>query len=143
MQSGDTAGKLAAANKPASISLDQMLVALLRANPDAFVNGNVNRLKSGAVLEIPSSEQAGSIPAGEARQTLVAQSRDFNEFRRRLAEGVPTTATPGAGRQSSGQVQAQVEDKKPAANSADRLSLSKGAVQGKGSNADQIARDRQ
>jgi pilus assembly protein FimV len=143
VQSGDTAGKLAAASKPASVSLDQMLVALLRANPDAFVDGNVNRLKSGAVLEIPSSEQAGSIPAGEARQTLVAQSRDFNEFRRRLAEGVPTTATPGAGRQSSGQVQAQVEDKKPAANSADRLSLSKGAVQGKGSNADQIARDRQ
>jgi pilus assembly protein FimV len=143
VQSGDTAGKLAAANKPTSISLDQMLVALLRANPDAFVDGNVNRLKSGAVLEMPSSEQAGSIPADEARQTLVAQSRDFNEFRRRLAEGVPTTATPGAGRQSSGQVQAQVEDKKPAANSADRLSLSKGAVQGKGSNADQIARDRQ
>jgi pilus assembly protein FimV len=143
VQSGDTAGKLAVANKPASISLDQMLVALLRANPDAFVDGNVNRLKSGAVLEMPSSEQAGSIPAGEARQTLVAQSRDFNEFRRRLAEGVPTTATPGAGRQSSGQVQAQVEDKKPAGNSADRLSLSKGAVQGKGSNADQIARDRE
>jgi pilus assembly protein FimV len=33
VQSGDTAGKLAAANKPATISLDQMLVALLRSNP--------------------------------------------------------------------------------------------------------------
>jgi pilus assembly protein FimV len=37
VQSGDTAGKIAAAHKPANISLDQMLVAMLRANPDAFI----------------------------------------------------------------------------------------------------------
>jgi pilus assembly protein FimV len=143
VQSGDTAGKLAAANKPTSISLDQMLVALLRANPDAFVNGNVNRLKAGAVLEMPSSEQAEAVAPDEARQTLVAQSRDFNEFRRRLAEGVPAAGTPGASRQTSGRVQAQVEEKKPAASTPDKLTLSKGAVQGKSASADQIARERQ
>ena len=91
MQSGDTAGKIAAANKPANVSLDQMLVAMLHANPEAFIGGNVNRLKAGAVLEMPSAEQAGQESAGEARQTVIAQSRDFNEFRRRLAEGLPTT----------------------------------------------------
>ena len=143
VQSGDTAGKIAVANKPATVSLDQMLIALLRANPDSFVDGNVNRLKAGAVLEMPSGDQAGAVPPDEARQTLVAQSRDFNEFRRRLAEGVPTTAAPGTGRQTSGRVQAQVEDKKSAAATPDRLTLSKGGVQGKGSSADQIARDRE
>jgi len=142
VQSGDTAGKIAAANKPASISLDQMLVAMLRANPDAFIGGNVNRLKSGAVLEIPTAEQAEQTPAPEASRTLVAQSRDFNEFRRKLAEGMPATRINPAERQASGKLQAQVEEKKPGTATPDKLTLSKGAVQGKGGNADKIAQER-
>ncbi len=141
VQAGDTAGKIAAANKPANVSLDQMLVAMLRANPEAFIGGNVNRLKSGAVLDVPSAAEAELVPSGEARQTIVAQSRDFNEFRRRLAEGLPTTRVGGSEREASGKVQAQVEDKKPGAAAPDKLTLSKGAVQAKAAE-DKIARER-
>ncbi|HSV33998.1 MAG TPA: FimV/HubP family polar landmark protein [Ramlibacter sp.] len=140
VRAGETASKIAAAHKPAEISLDQMLVALLRANPDAFIGGNVNRLRAGAVLEVPTAEQAAVDPT-DARQTLQVQSRDFNEFRRRLAEALPTQPVGQGDRQASGKVQAQVEDKKPAATAPDKLTLSKGAVQGKGSE-DKIARDR-
>jgi pilus assembly protein FimV len=143
VQAGDTAGKLAAASKPATVSLDQMLVALLRANPDAFVDGNVNRLRAGAVLEMPGADAAAAVPQEEAHRNLVAQSRDFNEFRRRLAEGVPTAAAPSASRQAAGRVQAEVEDRKAPAGPGDRLTLSKGAVQGRTGKADQIARQRQ
>jgi pilus assembly protein FimV len=141
VRGGDTAGRIAAANKPANVSLDQMLVALLRANPDAFIEGNVNRLKAGAVLQIPGAAQVEQTGADDARQTIVAQSRDFNDFRRKLAEGVPTTRIAPAERQASGKVEAKVEDRKPGAAAPDKLTLSKGAVQGKAS-ADQIARDR-
>lgn len=145
VKSGDTAGKIAAQNKPASVSLDQMLVALLRSNPDAFIGGNVNRVKSGAVLDIPSAETASAISSSEASQTIVAQSKDFNAFRRKLAEGVPTTQTAGADRQAGGKVQAKVEDRAPASTTPDKLTLSKGAVQGKAASAaeDKIAKDRQ
>ncbi|NPC56232.1 FimV/HubP family polar landmark protein [Caenimonas soli] len=141
VQAGDTAGKIAAANKAASVSLDQMLVALLRANPEAFIGGNVNRLKSGAVLDVPTEEQAGLVPSGEAKQSIIAQSRDFNEFRRRLAEGLPATGIAAPDRQVSGKVTAQVEEKKAAAPTPDKLTLSKGAVQGKAAE-DKIARER-
>ncbi|MDI1272713.1 FimV/HubP family polar landmark protein [Polaromonas sp.] len=140
---GDTAGKIAAQAKPASVSLDQMLVALLRSNPDAFIGGNVNRLKSGAVLEVPTGDQAEYIPAAEASRTIVAQSKDFNEFRRKLAEGAPTTQVAGADRKAAGQVQAKVEDKAPAAATPDKLTLSKGAVQSKAAAEEKIAQDRQ
>jgi pilus assembly protein FimV len=146
VKSGDTAGKIAAQNKPASVSLDQMLVALLRSNPDAFIGGNVNRVKSGAVLDIPSAETASAISAGEASQTIVAQSKDFNAFRRKLAEGVPTTQVAGADRQAGGKVQAKVEDRAPASATPDKLTLSKGAVQGKAATSaaeDKIAKERQ
>lgn len=141
-QSGDTAGKIAAANKPVNVSLDQMLVALLNANPEAFIGGNVNRLKAGAVLEIPSADQAAQESAGTARQTVIAQSRDFNDFRRRLAEGLPTTRIAPSDRQASGKVEAQVQEKKQATPSPDKLTLSKGAVQGKAVE-DKIARERE
>lgn len=143
VKQGDTAGKIAAQNQPAGVSLDQMLVALLRSNPDAFIGGNINRLKSGAVLDIPGADEAGAIPAGEASRTIVAQSRDFNEFRRKLAEGVPTTQVGNANRQAGGKVQAKVEDRAPATATPDKLTLSKGAVQGKAAAEDRIAKDRQ
>lgn len=142
VKAGDTAGKIAARAKPASVSLDQMLVALLRANPDAFIGGNINRLKSGAVLDVPSGDQAEFVPAAEASRTIIAQSKDFNEFRRKLAEGAPTTQVAGADRRASGQVEAKVEDKAPAAATPDKLTLSKGAVQSKAAE-EKIAQDRQ
>ena len=141
VQSGDTASKIAAAHKPVDVSLDQMLVAMLRSNPQAFIAGNVNRLRAGAVLEMPGSQEVELVPTGEARQTIVAQSRDFNEFRRRLAEGLPTTQVGAADRQASGRVQAQVDEKRAVAPTPDKLTLSKGAIQDKGT-ADKIARDR-
>jgi pilus assembly protein FimV len=144
VRSGDTAGKIAGANKPANVSLDQMLVAMLRSNPDAFADGNINRLRSGAVLEMPSAEDAALVPTDEAKQLLVAQSRDFNEFRRRLAESVPAKQVTPADRQASGKITAQVEEKRPAASAPDKLTLSKGSVQGKSGIAaeEKIAQDR-
>lgn len=131
VRAGDTAGRIAAAHKPDSVSLDQMLVALLRGNPDAFISGNVNRIKSGAVLDLPTPEQAAATPADEASRTVLAQAKDFNEYRRRLAEAATTAAGTGTERQASGKVQANVEDKKPAAAAPDKLTLSKGGVQAK------------
>ncbi len=141
VKSGDTASKIAAAVKPASISLDQMLVALLRANPDAFIEGNINRIKSGALVTVPTAEQAQAISASEATQTVIAQSKDFNDFRKKLAGYAPTTRVAVADRQSSGSVQAKVDDKKASTNAPDKLTLSKGAVQAQ-ANTDKIARER-
>ena len=128
VRAGDTAGQLANAQRPAGVSLDQMLVAMLRANPNAFVNGNVNRLRAGSVVQMPSKDQATATTAQEARQIVAAQSRDFNEFRRRLAGKAQEAKVAAAERASSGQVQAQVQDNSAAAAAADKLTLSKGAL---------------
>lgn len=143
VKAGDTAGKIAGQNKLPSISLDQMLVALLKSNPDAFIGGNVNRLKSGVVLDIPSAEEAAAMSRSEASRTIVAQSKDFNNFRQKLAGGVPAAQVESANRQSAGKVQAKVEDRAPAAAVSDKLTLSKGAVQGKAAAEDKITTDKQ
>lgn len=141
VKSGDNATRIAQAQKVADVSLDQMLVAMLRTNPEAFIGGNVNRLRTGAVLNMPGAEEAQATPAPEARQILVAQSKDFNEFRRRLAASAPASPEAATDRKTSGTVQPQVEEKKPAAPAPDKLTLSKGAVQAKAPE-DKLAKER-
>ncbi|WP_291065389.1 FimV/HubP family polar landmark protein [Hydrogenophaga sp.] len=125
VQTGDTAGRIAAAHLPAAVSLDQMLVAMLRTNPQAFIGGNVNRIKAGAVLDLPDAEQASAVPAPQARQIIVAQSRDFAEFRHRLAAAAPAAAPAQDEREAVGRVQAQIQDQRAAAPVQDKLVLSR------------------
>ena len=125
---GDTAGALAQAHLPQGVSLDQMLQAMLRANPSAFVNGNVNRLKAGVALTVPTAQEALAIDSTEARRLVVAQSKDFNAYRRALAANAPLKAVGPAGQVASGQIQTQVQDKAAAAPAEDQLTLSKGSV---------------
>lgn len=141
MKAGDTAGKIAANEKSTSVSLDQMLVALLRSNPDAFIDGNINRIRAGAVVQIPGTEQALSVSASEATRVLATQSKNFNSYRSTLATNAPAAAVGAADRTASGKVQAKVEDKKPSAATPDKLTLSKGGVQAKEAES-RIARER-
>ena len=147
--SGDTAGQLVMQSLPARVSLDQMLLALLRSNPEAFVAGNVNRLKAGAVLTLPTAGDATSISRAEARQTIIAQSRDFNAFRQQLASNARPAQVTASGREATGKVQSAVQEKTPAAAAADKLTLSKGALKGAATPAstanveEKIAQERQ
>ena len=138
---GDTASRIASANRPGSVSLDQMLVALLRANPSSFMGDNVNRIKAGAILNIPTADQAASTPAVQATQLIVAQSRDFNEFRRKLALAAPDTPLIVSERLAAGAIEARVEEKKSLATAPDKLTLSKAAIE-KISAEDKLAKER-
>ncbi|MET0543183.1 MAG: FimV/HubP family polar landmark protein [Variovorax sp.] len=123
---GDTASKIAGAYKPADVSLDQMLVAMLRSSPDAFLGGNVNRMKAGAIINVPSAAQATATPPDEARRVVTAQSRDFSDYRQRLAGNAPTSRVARADRQAGGKVQTNVQDRNAAAASPDKLTVSPG-----------------
>ncbi|UBQ42919.1 FimV/HubP family polar landmark protein [Comamonas thiooxydans] len=142
VRTGDTAGRIAAAHKPAGVSLDQMLVAMLRSNPQAFVNGNINRMRSGAVIQLPDQAAAQATSAKEARQIMAAQSQDFNQFRRQLAGVAPVAPVEAASRSASGQVQAHVADAKANTAAPDKLTLSKGSVKGVAAD-EQVAQQKQ
>ena len=79
---GDTASRLAIRYLGGQASLDQMMLAMLKANPDAFIQGNVNLVKAGAVLRIPDLGEATQIPSDEARKTVIAQTKEFAEYAR-------------------------------------------------------------
>ena len=150
---GDSLGKIAAQVKPAEVSLDMMLVALYRTNPDAFTGNNMNRLKSGRILSVPGADAVGAIGQGEAHGVVVAHAADFNAYRNKLAGQVGASEaekTPRASQSGAGKISAKVEERPTAANeSQDQLRLSKAAPPapgGKGATTgteDKIAKQRE
>jgi pilus assembly protein FimV len=155
VKSGDNLTRIANQVKPVDVSLDMMLVALYRANPEAFSGNNMNRLKSGQILAVPDSDAIrASAPEGEARGVVVAHAVDFNAYRAKLAGQVANSTPakePDASQNVSGKITAKVEEKPSAVNAAkDKLTLSKATpaapVEGKTGQApeeDKIARQKQ
>ncbi|CAN7668267.1 LysM peptidoglycan-binding domain-containing protein [Duganella sp. LjRoot269] len=140
VKAGDNLTRIANQVKPVDVSLDMMLVALYRANPEAFSGNNMNRLKSGQILAVPDSDTIrNTAPEGEARGVVVAHAADFNAYRAKLAGQVANSTPakePDATQNVSGKITAKVEEKPNAVNAAkDKLTLSKttasAPVQGK------------
>ncbi|MBV5322778.1 MAG: hypothetical protein JZU60_02955, partial [Ilumatobacteraceae bacterium] len=121
---GDTASELTASKTPDSVSLEQMLVALLRNNPDAFVDSNVNRMKAGALLTLPTEQDAKAISRDEARREIQVQTKDFEAYRAELAARAPGGAVPKVARDSAGKLDARVQNKNAKTNQ-DKLTLAK------------------
>ncbi len=78
---GDTLYAIAKSATSSDVSVNQMMLAIQQANPDAFIKNNVNLLKKGAVLRIPSSGEAQSLSAGEARKEIAQQNALWKEYR--------------------------------------------------------------
>ena len=152
VKKGDTLGKIAAQTKVSGVSLDQMLAALYRANTNAFIGNNMNRLRSGQILNVPDADSVKAISQGEARSLVVAQSADFSGYRNKLAgqvEAANATKVPEIKQGTSGKITTKVEQPATAADkSQDKLKLSK-SLQGNASasalgmsNEEKIAKDK-
>lgn len=130
VRKGDTLGRIALANKPAEVSLDQMLVALFRENPEAFAGRNMNRLKTGKVLRIPGAGEADDVAVSEARREVRAQATNWNAYRGKLAalagEAQPPADLPS--QSASGKVASGAQTTTPMPPEAPKevLKLSKG-----------------
>jgi pilus assembly protein FimV len=151
---GDTLGRIAEQLKPSEVSLDMMLVALYRANPEAFIGNNINRLKSGQILAVPDSDAIkGGASEGEAHGVVVAHAADFNAYRNKLAGQVSASTpakAPESAQSAAGKISAKVEERAtPVTESKDQLKLSKAAgapVEGKTAAAgdeERLAREKQ
>ena len=67
VRSGETLSMIAEAVLPAGLSLEQVMLALYEANAGAFTNGDIDRLRKGSTLSVPSAEQMRSTPGVAAR----------------------------------------------------------------------------
>lgn len=130
VKQGETLSKIASGlDLRSAFSLDQTMLALLQANPDAFLGDDVNRLRSGAVLRVPAQDEVAKIGADEAAQVVRQQMRQWRQARRAVrqpeavasAQPVTSAARPEAPAATTTEAKPKPADKpapKPAATAA-------------------------
>lgn len=137
VKKGDTLAKIANQYRPSGVSLDQMLVALYRANPDAFINKNMNRLRAGQILSVPEADTAKSVVQSEAKGVVIAQAADFNSYRNKLAGQVAVAEAKKSDdvkQTAGGKISTRIEEESGStAESRDKLKLSKSGATATGS----------
>ena len=75
--SGETLWSIARGLRPSGVSMSQMMIALQRANPQAFINGNINKLREGQILRVPGTEEILSISRQDAQSSYRQQQDDW------------------------------------------------------------------
>ena len=128
VQKGETLHKIAEQVKPSTVSMEQMLVALYRENKSAFAGNNMNRLKTGQILKVPTAEQVGEVEQKDANREIHAQVQDWNTYRESLAGGVASLpAIASSTNATSGKIASAsvTPPPPPSAPSQDVLKLSK------------------
>lgn len=89
--SGDSLWGVAARVKPAEVSVQQMMLALVEANPSAFPSGNPDELRAGQTLMVPGREQIMARSPSQASQAVQAM--------RQTAAAPAPASTPAASEQ--------------------------------------------
>lgn len=89
VQAGETLSGIARARGQGS-DLNRMMLAIWKQNPDAFYKNNINALKRGAILRIPSAEEVRAV--GDAREAAAQVQAQIEDWR-----GGRATATQVAG----------------------------------------------
>lgn len=97
-------------------SVQQTMLAIQALNPDAFIGGNINRLKTGQVLRLPDSVQSTALPQSKAIAEVAAQNEAWRQGRRYVAK-------PGTGQQQLDATNRGRGNTGAAQNAQDNLSL--------------------
>jgi pilus assembly protein FimV len=92
VQAGETLGVIAASLVGDGVSREQAIVALFRANPAAFIGGNLNLIRKGAVLRMPSRDELAGQDKSEARAVLREQVAQWRDMRRPTPQPVAAAA---------------------------------------------------
>ena len=129
VQQGESASQIIQKWLTEDMSMQQMLVALLKTQPDAFIQGNVNLLRAGAVLKAPSQTAVRAIDSEDARQFLLAQQKEFIAFSQAAAQNTQTVKGQAPSRQMSGKVGQDQAQQTPAQARVDQLKLSQASIE--------------
>lgn len=125
VQRGDTLWAIAGEHGRAeAVNMNQMMLAIYQRNPGAF-DGNINRLKAGAILRMPSAEEMRAISRAAALAEVRRQNEEWRAGRRTTVASAPSavTATPAAPAQSPPPAAQTRDATKSAAPSRPRLEL--------------------
>jgi pilus assembly protein FimV len=94
---GETLWEIALATRPDGVAdMNKFMISLLRMNPDAFFEQNINALKRGAILRIPGSDEVNAVSASEAAAAVRGQNELWRGYQGAQAATPTQLADAGA-----------------------------------------------
>jgi pilus assembly protein FimV len=126
---GETLSGIARTVRPEGVTLEQTLVSLYQRNPEAFINRNMNLIKSGKILRVPEAQEMSAVARSDATQEVRMQVADFNAYRNRVADRA--VSAPESGSVRSGRIEPRVAERGAGEAPRDRVRVSRGEPAGK------------
>ena len=97
VEAGDNLFNIASENRPSdSVSVEQTMLAIQRANPDSFIDGNINRVRVGSILRIPTLQEVQSIDQSQAVNEIALQNQASS------AQPLAFNSNTGSGNEDTG-----------------------------------------
>ncbi len=102
VQQSETLWSIASRSRPAGSSVQQTMFDIRRLNPEAFIDGNINQLKAGYVLRLPTPAEMSDMAAAEVAAQIEQQASDWRENlgaidARSLDSGADNTSSASTG----------------------------------------------
>lgn len=113
VRSGDTLFSIVQRSGISGVSDEQAMLAFLEANPEAFIDGNINALRADAELRVPTPAELESRSLAEARAEVRDQTRTWREARQ--VARAESTPAPAPESEAAAEVEATPEPEVPAA----------------------------
>ncbi len=139
VKGGDTLWEIASRTKRGASSIQQRMMAIHSVNSSAFIQGNINLLKKGAVLRMPDLASVEGISQSSARQQVADQSRLLNEqnkkddVARELIGDVPVTQQNSNTKASEGLLRLSVPSETDSSSSSKEIGRATASAEGTGS----------
>jgi pilus assembly protein FimV len=87
VQRGDTLSHIVKRmDVPTGVNELQAFLAIFRSNPQAFIDNNMNLLRAGAVLSVPTFEEMGAVSRSESVATFSEQLARFTAYQNRVRQ---------------------------------------------------------
>lgn len=95
VKGSDTMWRIASDHRPTNtVSVQQTMLAIQKMNPDAFIDHNVNLVRRGAVLRLPSEHQIRQVSSRQAMARMASQNRRWQRLVRQQKGATNPTHAP-------------------------------------------------
>ncbi len=123
VQKGDTLSKIATRMNMQGVKLEQLLIALYNKNSKTIASKNMNLIREGTILALPTKQEALAVDASQAMKTVALHASNFRAYAQNLAQqSASSTSMSKAPRSQTGSVTSEViERQEPVAKDQVRI----------------------
>lgn len=128
VQKGDTLSKIATRMNMSGVKLEQLLIALYNKNSKTIASKNMNLIREGTILALPTKQEALAVDASQALKTVALHSSNFRSYAQNLAQqSGKSTSVEKAPRSQTGRVNSEIIERQTSPATKDQVRIGAGS----------------